>query len=47
MGINKEKTELKKKVDAALCKLINDGTVKASSEKWFDIDISNYEVCKK
>ncbi|MFW7340962.1 transporter substrate-binding domain-containing protein [Pollutimonas sp. H1-120] len=47
VGINKEKTDLKKKVDAALCKLINDGTVKASSEKWFDIDISNYEVCKK
>lgn len=47
VGINKQKTELKAKVDAALCKLINDGTVKASSEKWFDIDISNYEVCKK
>lgn len=47
VGINKNRPELKEKVDAALCKLINDGTVKASSEKWFDIDISNYEVCKK
>ncbi|MDS1139340.1 transporter substrate-binding domain-containing protein [Pusillimonas sp. SM2304] len=47
VGINKDKIELKEKVDAALCKLINDGTIKASSEKWFDIDISNYEVCKK
>lgn len=47
IGIHKNKPELKQKVDAALCKLINDGTVKASSEKWFDIDISNYEVCKK
>jgi len=47
IGINKNNTELKEKVDAALCKLINDGTIKTSSEKWFDIDISNYEVCKK
>lgn len=47
VGINKNNTELKEKVDAALCKLINDGTIKTSSEKWFDIDISNYEVCKK
>lgn len=47
IGINKKNTDLKEKVDAALCKLINDGTVKTSSEKWFDIDISNYEVCKK
>ncbi|NYT84892.1 transporter substrate-binding domain-containing protein [Pollutimonas harenae] len=47
VGINKNNAELKEKVDAALCKLINDGTIKTSSEKWFDIDISNYEVCKK
>lgn len=47
VGINKENTALKQKVDTALCKLINDGTIKTSSEKWFDIDISNYEVCKK
>ncbi|WP_442593938.1 transporter substrate-binding domain-containing protein [Parapusillimonas sp. JC17] len=47
VGINKQNAELKQRVDAALCKLINDGTIKSSSEKWFDIDISNYEVCKK
>lgn len=47
VGIHKGNTELKAKVDAALCKLINDGTVKTSSEKWFEIDIANYEICKK
>lgn len=47
VGINKKNPELKKKVDAALCKLITDGTIKASSEKWFDINIANYEACKK
>jgi octopine/nopaline transport system substrate-binding protein len=47
VGINKAKPELKEKVDAALCELINDGTMKTYSEKWFDIDISNYDVCKK
>jgi octopine/nopaline transport system substrate-binding protein len=47
VGINKKNPELKQKVDTALCKLINDGTIKASSEKWFDIDISNYDVFKK
>lgn len=47
VGINQKNTELKQRVDAALCKLINDGVIKTSSEKWFDIDISNYEVCKK
>src|SRR3546814_15596126 len=47
IGINKNNTELKEKVDAALCKLINDGTVKNSSEKWSDNAISNHEVCTK
>lgn len=47
VGIHKGNAELKAKVDAALCKLIEDGTIKSSSEKWFDIDISNYEICKK
>src|SRR5690606_30899778 len=47
IGVNKNNAELKQKVDTALCKLINDGIVKTSSEKWFDIDISNYEVCKQ
>lgn len=45
VGINKDNTELKAQVDAALCKLIKDGTVKASSEKWFNVDLSNYEAC--
>ncbi|HEY9281050.1 MAG TPA: transporter substrate-binding domain-containing protein [Eoetvoesiella sp.] len=47
VGVNSKNPELKQKIDAALCKLINDGTIKTSSEKWFDIDISNYEICKK
>lgn len=45
-GINKKSTELKAKVDKALCELITDGTIKASSEKWFGVDLSNYEACK-
>lgn len=44
-GINKENTELKQKVNAALCELIGEGAIKASSEKWFDTDMSNYEAC--
>lgn len=47
VGINKDHAELKTKVDAALCTLINNGTVKTSSMKWFGIDIANYEACKK
>ena len=47
VGINKNNAELKQKVDTALCKLINDGVIKQSSEKWFDLDLSNYDVCKK
>lgn len=47
VGINQNNTELKEKVDAALCKLIDNGTVKTASEKWFDIDIANYDACKK
>lgn len=45
VGIHKDQTELKAKVDAALCALIEDGTIKSASEKWFDIDIANYEAC--
>lgn len=45
VGIHKENTELKEKVDAALCALIKDGTIKSASQKWFDIDIANYEAC--
>ncbi len=44
-GINQRNVELKKKVDAALCAMIADGTVKASSEKWFGVDLSNYQAC--
>lgn len=46
IGIHKDATDIKEKVDAALCKLVKDGTVKSASEKWFDIDIANYEACK-
>ncbi len=46
VGINKKNTELKQKVDAALCELIKDGTIKKSSEKWFGVDLSNYDACK-
>lgn len=45
-GINKKNTELKNKVDVALCELITDGTIKTASEKWFGVDLSNYEACK-
>lgn len=47
VGIHKDNTKLKEEVDAALCRLIEDGTVKTASEKWFDIDIANYDICKK
>jgi octopine/nopaline transport system substrate-binding protein len=45
-GINKKNTGLKQKVDKALCELIADGTIKASSTKWFGVDLSNYAACK-
>ncbi len=40
IGIRKDDTELKAKINAALCELGTDGTLKASSEKWFKMDIS-------
>lgn len=46
VGIHKDNADLKQKVDAALCELIKNGTVKSASEKWFDIDIANYDACK-
>lgn len=46
IGIHKDNTELKEKVDAALCQIIEDGSIKTASEKWFDIDITNYDACK-
>ncbi|MGO3889634.1 MAG: transporter substrate-binding domain-containing protein [Paenalcaligenes sp.] len=47
VGIHPDNAELKAKVDTALCELINNGTMKTASEKWFEIDIANYDVCKK
>ncbi len=40
IGIRKDEAELKEKIDAALCELGADGTLKTSSEKWFKMDIS-------
>ncbi|AGT09058.1 transporter substrate-binding domain-containing protein [Paracoccus aminophilus] len=40
IGIRKDEAELKDKINAALCELGADGTLKASSEKWFKMDIS-------
>ncbi len=45
-GIHKNNTALKAKVDKALCELIGDGTIKASSKKWFGVDLSNYKACE-
>lgn len=38
VGMRKGNTALKAQVDAALCRMINDGTVKASSMRWFKDD---------
>jgi octopine/nopaline transport system substrate-binding protein len=46
VGINLKNTALKQKVDTALCQLIQDGTLKQSSEKWFGVDLSNYHACQ-
>lgn len=40
VGIRKDETELKGKINTALCELVADGSIKASSEKWFKMDIS-------
>ena len=40
VGIRQDDTDLKAKIDTALCELIADGSIKASSEKWFNMDIS-------
>ncbi|MBV6273692.1 transporter substrate-binding domain-containing protein [Alcaligenaceae bacterium CGII-47] len=47
VGINQKNTALRAKVDTALCQLMADGMIKASSEKWFGVDLSNYDACKK
>jgi octopine/nopaline transport system substrate-binding protein len=45
VGMKKGNTALKTKVDAALCKMINDGQVKKASMQWFQDD---YTIpCKK
>jgi octopine/nopaline transport system substrate-binding protein len=45
VGMKKGNTELKTKVDAALCKMVNDGKVKEASMIWFQDD---YTIpCKK
>lgn len=40
VGIRQDDTELKAKIDKALCELIADGSIAASSQKWFKMDIS-------
>jgi len=40
VGIRQDDTELKAKIDKALCELIADGSVGKSSQKWFQTDIS-------
>ena len=40
VGIRQDDADLKAKIDTALCELIADGSIKASSEKWFNMDIS-------
>lgn len=40
VGIRKDDTELKAKIDAALCASIKDGTLVEASKKWFKRDIT-------
>ena len=40
VGIAKENTDLKAKIDKALCALVADGSIGKASEKWFKSDIS-------
>ncbi|PTM93319.1 transporter substrate-binding domain-containing protein [Mycoplana dimorpha] len=40
VGIAQENTELKAKIDKALCELVNDGSIAKASETWFKTDIS-------
>lgn len=44
IGIRKDEGALKEKIDQALCDLGADGGLKAASEKWFKMDIS--QTCK-
>jgi octopine/nopaline transport system substrate-binding protein len=40
IGIRQEDTELKAKIDKAICELGADGSISAASVKWFSMDIS-------
>jgi len=40
VGIRQDDTELKARIDQALCELIADGSIGVASEKWFNVDIS-------
>ncbi|SIQ94913.1 octopine/nopaline transport system substrate-binding protein [Rhizobium sp. RU20A] len=40
VGIRQEDTELKAKIDTALCELITDGSIAKASQTWFKQDIS-------
>ncbi|HVK90148.1 MAG TPA: transporter substrate-binding domain-containing protein [Mycoplana sp.] len=40
VGIAQDNTELKAKIDTALCELVNDGSIGKASETWFKTDIS-------
>ncbi len=40
VGIRQEDTELKAKIDMALCELITDGSIAKASQTWFKQDIS-------
>lgn len=40
VGMRQEDTELKAKIDKALCELIADGSMTASSQKWFKLDLA-------
>ncbi|MTH61548.1 transporter substrate-binding domain-containing protein [Paracoccus litorisediminis] len=44
IGIRKDEAELKERINQALCDLGADGSMKAASEKWFKMDIS--QTCK-
>src|SRR5699024_11337479 len=45
VGIHKDNAELKEKVDAALCSLIEDGTIKAASENGLAMAIATNGFC--
>ena len=44
VGIAQENTELKARIDKALCELVADGSIGKASQTWFKTDISR--ACK-